>query len=742
MVQEPERVTLKTDGMTCAACSAAIERSLDRLDGVIEANANFSNNVVSVTYDPEKIKREDIARAIKKAGYDVLEDDPDVLAERERLNAIKIKRELIISIIFTIPLSILAMGPMVGLNVPFHDEPKIYAIVQLLLCIPVLIAGRRFYTKGYPALIARTPTMDTLIALGTTAAVVYSLYATVQIFAGDGHATHSLVYDSAAMIITLVSVGKYIESRSKVKTNDAVRGLLDLAPPTANVIRDGKEVTIPADELIVGDIIIIRPGERIPADGKIIEGNSSVDESMLTGESMPISKSVGDLIHSGTMNTTGSLRMEAEKTGKDTVLFQIVRMIQDAQGTKAPVARIADKVAAVFVPVVILIAVAACLLWLLAGRGVEFSVIVLISVLVISCPCALGLATPLAITVGTGKAAEHGILFKNASSLERSGNITSVILDKTGTITEGKPKVTDIISDMDQDELIRLTASAELNSQHPLGKAIVSFAEERNLTIPQPTDFMSETGGGVRCTVDGKNVVVGNEKLLRTEGIQDLGNASELSSEGKTVVFVSIDGNFAGAIAISDPLRPSAVQAVESLKQMGIRPIMVTGDAEGTALAIAKAAGIEEVHAKALPEDKLNIIKDLQVKGENVAMAGDGINDAPALTQADIGLAIGSGTDIAIGAADVVLMNDDVRSIPATMEIGKATLKNVKQNLFLAFCYNAVCIPLAAGIPYLFGLSMIPEMPMLAAAAMSLSSISVVTNALRLRGFKPQSIRE
>lgn len=742
MATEPERLTLKTDGMTCAACSAAIERSLDRLDGVIEANANFSNNVVSVTYDPGKIDKEKIATAIKKAGYDVLEDDPDALAERERQNAVKMKRELIISIIFTIPLSILAMGPMIGLNVPFQNDPEIYAIVQLILCVPVLIAGRRFYTKGYPALIARTPTMDTLIALGTTAAVIYSLYATFQIFSGDAHATHSLVYDSAAMIITLVSVGKYIESRSKVKTNDAVRGLLDLAPPTANVIRDGKEVTIPADEIVVGDVIVIRPGERIPADGRIVDGSSSVDESMLTGESMPVTKNVGDHVHSGTVNTTGSLNMVAERTGKDTVLYQIVRMIQDAQGTKAPVARIADRVAAVFVPVVIVIAVAACLLWLLAGKGVEFSVIVLISVLVISCPCALGLATPLAITVGTGKAAEYGVLFKNASSLERSGSITSVILDKTGTITEGKPKVTDVISEIEEDELIRMTASAEINSEHPLGKAIVAFAEEKGMQIPQSSDFMSETGGGVRCTVEGKKVTVGNEKLMRSEGIEDLGAASDLSSEGKTVVFVSIDGEYAGAIAISDPLRASAVQAVSTLKSMDIRPIMVTGDAEGTALAIAKVAGIDEVHAKALPEDKLNIIKELQIKGENVAMAGDGINDAPALTQADLGLAVGSGTDIAIGAADVVLMNDDVRSIPATIEIGKATLKNVKQNLFLAFCYNAVCIPLAAGIPYLFGLDMIPEMPMLAAAAMSLSSISVVTNALRLRGFEPQSIKE
>lgn len=738
MIQETERISLKTDGMTCAACSSAIERSLGRLDGVVEANANFSNNVVSVSFDPSKVSKEQIADAIKKAGYDVLEDDPDILAERERANAIRTKNELMVSILFTIPLSILAMGPMFGLDIPLSDEPKIYSLIQLALCIPVLIAGRRFYTKGYPALVARTPTMDTLIALGTTAAVIYSLYATVQIFMGEVHSAHSLVYDSAAMIITLVSVGKYIESRSKVKTNDAVRGLLDLAPPTANVIRDGKEMTIPADEIRIGEVIIVRPGERIPADGSILEGSSSVDESMLTGESMPITRNAGDGIHSGTMNINGSLKIIAERTGKDTVLFQIVRMIQDAQGTKAPVARIADKVAGVFVPVVMAIAVVSCLIWLLSGKSIEFSVLVLISVLVIACPCALGLATPLAITVGTGKAAEYGILFKNASALERSGNVTSVILDKTGTITEGRPSVTDMISTIPEDELMILAAAAEIRSEHPLGKAIVSYAKEKEMAIPEPSNFISEPGGGVRCTVNNKEVAVGNTDFIGVESENEA--VTELLSQGKTVVFVAVDGAFAGAIAISDPIRGSTVQGISALKGMGIRPIMVTGDSEETAASIAAIAGIDEIHAKALPEDKLNIIKELQIKGENVAMAGDGINDAPALTQSDLGMAIGSGTDIAIGAADVVLMNDDVRSIPATMEIGKATLGNVKQNLFLAFCYNAVCIPIAAGLPYLLGMDMIPEMPMLAAAAMSLSSISVVVNALRLRRFKPRSI--
>ncbi|MDR2698220.1 MAG: cadmium-translocating P-type ATPase [Candidatus Methanoplasma sp.] len=738
MTQDTGRINLRTDGMTCAACSSSIEKAVGKLDGVKEVNANFSNNVVSVLYDGSKVGEEQIVAAIKKAGYDVLADDPDILAERERSNASKIRKELIVSVLFTVPLSVLVMGPMFGLDLPLSGEPEIYSLIQLILCVPVLAAGRRFFTKGYPALAAGTPTMDTLIALGTTAAVLYSVYATIQVFSGDHHSMHSLVYDSAAVIITLVSVGKYIESRSKIKTNDAVMGLLSLTPPTANVIRGGREETIPAGEVRVGDTIVIRPGERIPADGTVTEGRSSIDESMLTGESMPAVKNEGDKIFSGTMNTNGSLRMIAEKTGKDTVLFRIVKMIQDAQGTKAPVARVADRVAAIFVPVVILIAAVSCAIWFIAGKGIEFSVLVLISVLVIACPCALGLATPLAVTVGTGKAAEHGVLFKNAAALERAGRVTTAVLDKTGTMTEGRPSVTDVVSMIPEAELIRYAAAAEMRSEHPLAKAVVSYAEENGIDIAEPSDFVSEPGGGVRCTAGGKEVAVGNAEFT---GVGPASGASCLSAEGKTVVFVSVDGEYAGCIAVSDPIRGTAVSGVSSIKALGVRPVMVTGDSEDTAKAVAGKVGISEIHAKAVPEDKLNIVKELQIKGENVAVAGDGINDAPALMQADLGIAVGSGTDIAIGAADAVIMNDDVRSIPAALEIGRATLRNVKQNLFLAFCYNAVCIPAAAGLPYLFGLNMVPEMPMLAAAAMSLSSISVVTNALRLRRFEPLSMK-
>jgi Cu+-exporting ATPase len=617
-------------------------------------------------------------------------------------------------------------------------------LLQLALCIPVLVAGRRFYIKGFPALTAGSPTMDTLIALGTSAAVIFSLFSTYLVFTGDHSvvhdAVHDLYYDSAAIIITLVSVGKLLESRSKVRTNDAVRGLMNLAPPTANVIREGIEVTIQASDLLVGDVVVVRPGERIPADGSVISGSSSVDESMLTGESMPVTKNIGDPVHSGTVNTNGSMRISTEKVGKDTVLFQIVRMIQDAQGTKAPMARIADRVSAVFVPVVMAISLISGILWFLYDQDVTFAVMTLISVLVISCPCALGLATPLAITVGTGKAAEYGVLFKNAAALERAGRVTSIILDKTGTITEGRPKVTGVISEIPEDMLISIAAAAETDSEHPLGKAITLLASEKGLSVPRAEKFISETGGGIRCEVNGEPVAIGSRRFLESDGLH-IPKEGTPETEGRTCVFVAVDGKYAGLFAISDPIRSTSRSAVSSLRELGIETIMVTGDSQSTADVIAEAAGITEVHAQALPGDKVERVKRIQIKGGDVAMAGDGINDAPALAQADLGIAIGSGTDIAIGSADVILVNDDPRSIPAAIEIGRASLGNIKQNLFLAFVYNVVCIPIAAGVPHIFGLT-IYEMPMIAAAAMSLSSISVVTNALRLRTFRPKSMNK
>ncbi|MDR3282648.1 MAG: heavy metal translocating P-type ATPase [Candidatus Methanoplasma sp.] len=729
-----ERINLKTDGMSCAACSARIEKALSKVQGVSEANANFSNSIVSVLYDPSVTGKEQIASAIKSAGYEVIEDDPDVIAERERKSSRSLSQSLIVSVIFSVPLAILAMGPMAGLDVPLRGDPFAYALAQLALCIPVLVAGRRFYVRGYPALAAGSPTMDTLIALGTTAAVAYSLYSTFLIFGGDHHAVHSLYYDSAAIILTLVSTGKLLESRSKVRTNDAVRALVGLAPKTACVVRDGRESVIPIDDLVVGDVMVVRPGESIAADGRIADGSSSVDESMLTGESMPVSRAVGDEVYGGTANINGLLKVAVERVGGDTVLFQIIRMVRDAQGTKAPVARAADRTAAVFVPLVMVIAVAAGAIWYLIEGDARFSIVTAISVLVISCPCALGLATPLAVTVGTGKAAEHGILFKNAAALERAGRITSVILDKTGTVTEGKPGVTAASAEV-TDDVLSLVASAEHGSEHPLAKAVLAYAEERGVALRESSDFVSEAGGGVRCSVGPDSVIVGSRKFLSASGVE----APPTEDDGRTQVFAAVSGRYVGMLSISDPVRPSAASAVASLKRMGIRAMMVTGDSEGTANAIASQVGIDEVRAHALPRDKLDILISLQTKGENVLMAGDGINDSPALMQADLGVAVGSGTDIAIGSADAILMNDDVRSVPAAVEIGRASLGNIRQNLFLAFAYNVVCIPIAAGLPHLLGID-VPEMPVIAAAAMSLSSVSVVSNALRLRSFKPKSI--
>lgn len=728
-----EKAILRTNGMSCASCSSKIERSVGKLNGVVSVNANFSENTVFVEYETDMISLDSIRASIRKAGYDVLEGDDDAIMEKERKESLSLKGDLTVSVVFTAILMIMAMGPMLGLDIPLHDDAKIYSTIQLMLCIPVIISGRRFYTRGIPTLLRGSPTMDTLIALGTIAAMVYSIYSMVTIFQGDDMGVHSLFFDSAAMIITLVSVGKYLESRSKVRTNDAVKGLIDLAPPTAEIERDGKTIIIPTEQIVLGDIAIIRPGQKVSIDGTVINGTSYIDESMLTGESMPVKKTVGSEIYSGTTNTTGSIRAQVTRIGEDTALHKIVRMIRDAQSTKAPVARIADRVAAVFVPVVILIAVISASLWMISGKGLEFSLIVLISVLVISCPCALGLATPLAITVGTGRAAEYGILFKDAASLEHSGKISDIILDKTGTLTEGMPKVGKISTDMDEGEFITYAASAESLSEHPLGRSIVSYANERGLKLYQPAEFISVTGMGLICTVNNRKVIIGNERMMSSNGL----NIPNDNDEGMTRIYVAIDVQYAGSISLEDPVRATSNSAIKALKDMGINATMITGDSESTANKVAKQTGIENYVSKALPEDKINAIKRMQAKGKDVAMVGDGINDSPALTQADIGIAIGSGTDIAIDSADVILMNDDIRNIPATFSIGRATLKNIKQNLFFAFCYNVVCIPIAAGLPYLFGFSTLYEMPMIAALAMSCSSISVVLNSLRLKGFKP-----
>ena len=730
----------RVGGMSCAACANRINGAVEALDGVESCNANIGNNTATVVYDENKVSEKRIEDAIVKAGYRIVSDDSRE-ADSEALKELSVqRRDLAVALVFAIPLSVLAMGHMVGISLDL--DPSVQCMMQIALLAPVLYAGRRFFIRGIPALFTKNPTMDSLVSLGCSASVLMGLYGTWQVFSGDGMALHSLSFDSAGMIIALVSIGKYLEARSKYRTNDSLRKLLDMAPNEATVLKDGKETVVKAADLVPGDVVLIRPGEKIPTDCTVIEGESSVDESMLTGESIPVTKRKGDIVYGATVNGRGSLQARVDKTGKETVLFQIARMMEMAQGTKAPVANIADRVAAVFVPAVMIIALASFVGWLAAGRGVEFALTIAVSVLVISCPCALGLATPLAIVVGTGIGSKHGILFKTAASLESAAKIDCVILDKTGTCTMGRPEVVSVSpASMDEKRLISMVAAAETDSEHPLGQAVISYAKRIGADIPPHSGFQSVTGEGVRCEVGDSKMLVGSRGFLEGEGVAVPPDADAAASEGKTCILSSVDGRYAGSVAIADPLRPESRSAVDSLKKDGKEVMMVTGDRRSTAEHIAGELGITEVKAETKPGDKLEIVKGLQVAQKRVAMTGDGINDAPALTQADLGIAVGSGTDIAMESADVVLMNDDLRSVPASMEIGHAVLRNIKQNLFFAFCYNAVCIPIAAGLPVLLGYDgLVSQMPMIAAAAMSLSSISVVSNAMRLRSFKPHAL--
>lgn len=726
--------------MSCSACAAKIEKDLRNAAGVYEASVNFGNSVAAVSYDSGVTDRDRLVAVVKRSGYSVIEGDAEAVAANEAKELAAMKRNLIIAAVFTIPLFVIVIADMFA-EIPFlSDNRTALAFSELALCLPVIYAGRNFYRRGFPALFRGTPTMDSLIAIGTSASFLYALYNTAMIVSGKS--ASMLTYGSAAMIIALISLGKYLEARSKKRTGSAVRKLIDLRPDTATVIRDGKEITAEISELVPGDILLIRPGERVPADGDVVSGSSSVNESMLTGESVPVSKNPGSRVFSGTVNGSGSFRMKAVKTGKDTVLYQIIEMVETAQGTKAPVARIADRVSGVFVPAVMAIAAVSGIAWLIAGKSVGFSLNVFISVLVISCPCALGLATPLAITVGTGMAANKGILFKNASALERAGSIDIVILDKTGTVTAGYPEVTDVVSD-NPEELMKKVAAAESSSEHPIASAVKRYVSEKGISVPECGDFASYTGKGISCGMDGKTVYVGNISLMKDVGA-DVSSydakAAEFSRAGKTYFYAAEDGKALGLVAVSDPLKPNAEFAVSRISANGAVPMMVTGDSTGTARSVSAEAGITEFVAEASPGRKLDIVKDLQTEGKYVAMVGDGINDAPALTQSDLGIAVRTGTDIATDSADAVLMTDDVRSIPAVLEVGKATMRNIKQNLFLAFLYNTVCIPVAAGLPYIFGMGEITMMPVISAVAMSLSSLSVVGNALRLKGYSPPSL--
>lgn len=727
---------LRIGGMYCAACSANLERVLNRRKGVLSATVNIATEMASVQFDETVIGMEGITEAVENAGFEVVADEtPEETEKRKSDHSKSLRVRLIIAMIFAVPLFCIAMGPMLfDLPVDLMVHSKGFALLQFFLCLPVLGAGYSFYTVGYSQLFRRTPNMDSLVAIGTTAAFLYSVYGLWQVLGGNPHAIHSLYFESSSMIIALVLLGKTMEDNSKGRTGESIKRLMALAPKTALVERDGKETEIPLEEVRVGDILLVKPGSRIPTDGVVLTGESAVDESMLTGESMPVDKAPGDKVTGATINQGGFLRVQAERVGRDTALAQIIKLVEDAQGSKAPIARLADQVAGVFVPAVMAIATVAALLWLLAGKEPGFALSVFISVLVIACPCALGLATPTAIMVGTGKGAQNGVLFKDAQALELSSHVTTVIFDKTGTITQGRPRVTDLLpaGGYREEELLRLAASCERASEHPLGQAIVTAAVERDLSLGEVTGFSSVTGKGILGQVEGKEIRVGNAAWLKLPRTQE---ADDLAAEGKTPMLVTVDGEYAGVVAVADVVKEDSVSAIRDLEQMGIRTAMITGDNQKTADAIARQVGLSTVFAEVLPQDKARYVKELMDKGEKVAMVGDGVNDAPALTQADVGIAIGSGTDVAIEAADVVLVKNSIRDVVTALKLGRATIRNVKQNLFWAFCYNTLGIPVAAGLLYLFGGPLLN--PMLGAAAMSLSSVSVVSNALRLNAFDP-----
>ena len=755
------KMTLKIGGMHCAACSRAVERALKKTEGIEDANVNIATEKAVFNYDEKKLKYDDIVNVVVKAGYQVLakEEDPAIVKARE-IKEQKIR--LIVSAIFSIPLFYISMAPMVSfVKFPIpsflvhHINPQIFSIVAIFLCVPVMISGYKFYTLGFPALFRGSPNMDSLVAIGTTAAFSYSIYSTILAFMGLNPHGENLYYESAAVIITLVQFGKYLEARSKGKTGEAIKKLMGLQPKTATIIKDGEEKEIKIADVKVDDIVLVRPGEKIPVDGEIIEGYSSVDESMLTGESIPVEKSVGDKVVGASINKTGSFKFKAQKVGADTALAQIIKLVEDAQGSKAPIAHIADVVSSYFVPAVITIALISGIIWFIALHNFVFSLTVFVSVLVIACPCALGLATPTAIMVGTGKGAELGILFKNAEALEVSEKINAVMFDKTGTLTEGKPYVTDIISD-DKDKLLLIAASAENVSEHPLGEAIVREAKEKNIKLLNIENFKAIAGLGIEVFIDNKKVLMGNDKLMNKENINTENYNSymdKLSKEGKTPMYVAYDNKLLGIIAVADKLKQESIEAINRLHKLGIKTAMITGDNKNTANSVAKEAGIDIVFAEVLPEEKSNEVKKLQDQGLTVAMVGDGINDAPALTQANVGIAIGSGTDVAIESADIVLVKSNTNDVVTAIELSKATMRDIKQNLFWAFCYNVIGIPIAAGVLHVFREPLIASSiggfltaimgkdlllnPIFAALAMSLSSVSVVTNALRLNFFKP-----
>lgn len=739
--------SLKVQGMTCSACANRIERVVGKLDGVNSATVNFASEKLAISLDEEKTKLSSVKSAVEKAGYSIVEDskteDNQQSSRKEKLTENqKMLYRFIISTILTIPLLIITMGHMLGMPLPDFMSPKHnafnFTFIQILLSLPVMIVGYSFYKIGLKNLFKFSPNMDSLIAISTLAAFIYGLFALYKIQQGFHEYSMHLYFESISVILTLITLGKYLESLSKGKTSEAIKKLMGLAPKTAVVYRDNQEMTVNIEDVVVGDIVIVKPGEKLPVDGEVIEGRTAIDESMLTGESIPVEKIVGSKVIGASINKTGFIKYRATKVGEDTALSQIVKLVEEAQGSKAPIAKLADVISFYFVPTVILLSIISSIGWMIAGEEPIFALSIFIAVLVIACPCALGLATPTAIMVGTGKGAENGVLIKSGEALETSHRIDTIIFDKTGTITEGKPRVTDIIvNGISENELLSIAASAEKGSEHPLGEAIVKHALEKAIDLKEIEEFDAIVGHGIKVKIDGRNVLLGNQKLMIENqiNISDFsGKSDALAESGKTPMFIAIDNDFKGIIAVADTVKENSKKAIEALHKMGLKVAMITGDNKKTANAIAKQVGIDIALSEVLPADKANEVKKFQGENRKVAMVGDGINDAPALAQADVGIAIGSGTDVAIESADIVLMRSDLLDVVTAIKLSKATIKNIKQNLFWAFAYNVLGIPVAMGVLHIFGGPLLN--PMIAAAAMSFSSVSVVLNALRLRKFK------
>ena len=762
MAKEKYNIT----GMSCAACSAKVERVVGKLDGVENVSVNLLTNSMQVEYKEDKLSSNDIIKNIADAGYGASlatatkqkKEEKSIKKTNDEAIA-SMKFRLKVSIVFLAILMYFSMGSMIGLPLPKflsgEGNPVGFALTQLLLVLPVMYVNRKYYISGFKSLFHLSPNMDTLIAVGTVAAFTYGVIAIyVMGYALNNADMHTvteyrmnLYFESVSMILTLITLGKFFETGSKARTTDAISKLIDLSPKRANVLRDGVEENILTEDVVVGDIVIVRPGESIPVDGMIIEGSTSVDESAITGESIPVQKEKGDKLIAATINKNGSVRIKATEVGEDTAISRIIALVEEASSSKAPIAKMADKVAGVFVPIVMGISLITFIVWLALGYDFSFALNCAIAVLVISCPCSLGLATPVAIMVGTGKGAENGILIKSADALETTHSIDTVVLDKTGTVTEGKPVVTDILTfDTDDNEFLKLAAGVESASEHPLAEAIVEKAKEKSLEIVSPTEFQAISGRGIVASVSGSKIIAGNEQAIK----EQYGNSenfaevfkkgNELAAQGKTPMYFGKDNKLLGIIAVADTIKKDSKEAIQALKNRNIDVVLLTGDHKNTAMAIAKEAGIKKVIAEVLPTDKEEHIRELMEAGHKVAMVGDGINDSPALARADVGIAIGAGTDIAIESADIVLMHSSLKDVATAIDLSKAVIRNIKQNLFWAFFYNSIGIPLAAGVFYLslgWKLS-----PMFGAAAMGMSSVCVVSNALRLRAFKPKKVKK